>query len=234
MVTNVSTASTTTVPKTRRTHRAMREEMQARLIEATAEVLIEEGYAKASVQTISTRAGVTKGALFRHYESRADLLAAAAEHVFTSLIERFATRFASLETGPDFGLRIIRLLREHMADPLLFAARELQTAARTDEVLKATLQPVLAGYHQSARGLAAALFPNAERENPHFTAIVDIVIAALNDEANCNSVLVNDDEQSALAEARLKFLAHLAESEVLVHEAGLADAKAEGEDGSKP
>lgn len=44
------------------------------LLEAAAEVFSEQGYVGASISAIADRAGVTSGALYKHFESKADLL----------------------------------------------------------------------------------------------------------------------------------------------------------------
>jgi AcrR family transcriptional regulator len=47
-----------------------------RLVRAAAELLERGGYAEASVGAITSRAGVTPGALYRHFPSKADLMVA--------------------------------------------------------------------------------------------------------------------------------------------------------------
>jgi len=47
---------------------------RAQLLESAAEVFSEQGYVGASISAIADRAGVTSGALYRHFESKADLL----------------------------------------------------------------------------------------------------------------------------------------------------------------
>lgn len=47
---------------------------RARLLEAAAELLAEGGYAAASVAAVADRAGLSAGALYRHFPSKADLL----------------------------------------------------------------------------------------------------------------------------------------------------------------
>ncbi|MEM1365380.1 MAG: helix-turn-helix domain-containing protein [Pseudomonadota bacterium] len=208
-----------------RTHRAMREEMQARLIDATAQMLVERGYAHTSVQAICDRAAVTKGALFRHYERRTDLLAAAAQHIFSALTQRFAERFIGLAPGSDFARRTVELLRDHMSDPLMQAAQELQTAARTDNVLHETLGPVFEDYRHGARLMATQLFPNASVKNPDFEAVVDVFLSALSEEATCARILPETDAEADRRGARLNFLARLADSEILRHEPGLTQSR---------
>jgi AcrR family transcriptional regulator len=60
---------------------------RARLVEAAAEVLEAGGYAAASVQAIADRAGVSAGALYRHFPSKADLFV----HVFRDAARRDLT-----------------------------------------------------------------------------------------------------------------------------------------------
>ncbi|MEO0497908.1 MAG: helix-turn-helix domain-containing protein [Pseudomonadota bacterium] len=209
-----------------RTHRAMRENMQARLIKATVQVLVERGYSHASVQAICDAAGVTKGALFRHYDKRTDLLAAAADNIFTLLITNFSQRFARLTPGPDLGLQTVHLLRAHMADPLMRAAQELQMAARTDAVLQAKFGPVLKAYLDAAHQLAGHMFPNASTRNPDFAAVIDVFLDALTNEAATGAVLNagqasgqdEDSDEGVRQSQRLAFLARLADQEILIHE----------------
>jgi AcrR family transcriptional regulator len=48
--------------------------MRERLIEATLETILDEGYAKTTLVGIAKRAGVTRGALHHHYDSKDDLI----------------------------------------------------------------------------------------------------------------------------------------------------------------
>jgi AcrR family transcriptional regulator len=52
---------------------------RARLIEAAAELIAEEGYDRAGVQAIARRAGLTNGAIYANFRDKAELLAAAIE-----------------------------------------------------------------------------------------------------------------------------------------------------------
>src|SRR5262247_3217226 len=46
---------------------------RARLVSAARELLEEGGYAAASVQAVADRAGVSAGALYRHFSSKAEM-----------------------------------------------------------------------------------------------------------------------------------------------------------------
>jgi TetR/AcrR family transcriptional repressor of nem operon len=51
-----------------------------KLVDAALAVIRTKGYAATSVEELCTRAGVTKGAFFHHFASKADLAVAAANH----------------------------------------------------------------------------------------------------------------------------------------------------------
>src|SRR5215813_6778413 len=87
--TRPSTISTVTAVKgtqatsspARRTQRQRREATIAKLLDATIDALIDVGYTRASIREICLRAGVSDGGLFRHFQSRLDLIVAAADHI---------------------------------------------------------------------------------------------------------------------------------------------------------
>lgn len=58
-----------------------REDTVARLLEASIPTIAEVGYARASAAVITKRAGVSVGALFRHFDTMGDFMAATAYEV---------------------------------------------------------------------------------------------------------------------------------------------------------
>src|SRR5581483_4024154 len=66
------------------------EETRERLLDAAARVFELKGYDGATVSLIAQEAGVTSGAIYAHYGSKADLLAAAT--VLATLGKRLASR----------------------------------------------------------------------------------------------------------------------------------------------
>ena len=62
-----------------RTQQQRREEMIARLLDASIATIIEVGYARASAKVIAQRAQVSDGALFRYFPTMGDLMAATAQ-----------------------------------------------------------------------------------------------------------------------------------------------------------
>jgi AcrR family transcriptional regulator len=58
---------------------------RARILEAAAEVFSEEGYAGSGISAIADRAGVTGGALYKHFASKAELLLEVVEQAVHAL-----------------------------------------------------------------------------------------------------------------------------------------------------
>src|SRR4051794_17665171 len=80
----------------RRTQQERREGTIRKLLFAATETLIEVGYAEASVQRICARAGVSQGALFRHFPSREALMVAASADVGNRLLLQYREEFEAL------------------------------------------------------------------------------------------------------------------------------------------
>jgi AcrR family transcriptional regulator len=152
---------------------------RARLLDAAIETLAEQGYTALTTTGVCRRAGLSQGALFKHFETKAGLVGALAERLFAALIEDFRAGFADAGASGDRLGAVLGELARIFGEPRLLAALELYTAARTDAVLRAQLAPVLARHRANLLHEARELFPGAAQANPDFDALVDSVIAAL-------------------------------------------------------
>ncbi|QUR66916.1 TetR/AcrR family transcriptional regulator [Mycobacterium spongiae] len=144
-----------------RTQQQRREETVGRLLQASIDTIVEVGYARASAAMIAKRAGVSVGALFRHFDTMGDFMAATAYEVLRRQLETFAKRVA--EVPPDrpaleAALTILRDITSGSTNAVFY---ELMIAARTDEKLKETLQNVLSQYSAKIYDAARSL-PGAE------------------------------------------------------------------------
>ncbi len=166
-----------------------------RLLDATIDCLIERGHARTTTSDVCRRAGVSQGALFKHFPSKADLLGATVRHLFAALVDDFRGAFAGVAGEPEPVRVALGLLRETFAQPRLLAAFELYTAARTDDDLRATLAPVMAEHRANLRREARALLPAAP-EGPGFDALVDLVMSALQGAALGTLVLADADSEA--------------------------------------
>lgn len=126
-----------------RTQQQRRDETVARLLDASIETIVEVGYARASAAVITKRAGVSVGALFRHFDTMGDFMAATAREVLRRQIEMGAKRAAEIPADRPALQSLLAILRDITHNPVNAVMYELMVAARTDEKLRATLQEVL-------------------------------------------------------------------------------------------
>jgi AcrR family transcriptional regulator len=114
------------------------EATRARLIEAARGVFAEEGYAGASIQAIAARADITSGTIYRHFESKAELLLAVVDEAVFA-IPLFARLTSDEENTDAFFARLVSAY----ADPELRQVRrlaiEIHAAASRDDDAAALL-----------------------------------------------------------------------------------------------
>lgn len=153
---------------------------RTRLLEATVGCLVELGLAGTTTPEVGRRAGVSQGAVFKHFPTKAALLAATVEHLFAELIAGFRAGFA--QAGEEEGdpiPRVIAMLWTIFQEPRLLAAYELYVASRTDADLRRALAPVLLRHREALREEARRMFPAAAAREPEFDAAVDVLLNAL-------------------------------------------------------
>ncbi|BBX23760.1 putative HTH-type transcriptional regulator [Mycolicibacter terrae] len=153
-----------------RTQQERREATVAGLLDASIATIAEIGYARASAKVIAARAGVSDGALFRHFGTMGDFMAATAHEVLRRQLEQFGKQVAEIPAEVPALEAVLTVLRDLTANSTNAVVYELLIAARTDDKLRETLQDVLAEYStkicDAARVLPGAdafpqeLFPN--------------------------------------------------------------------------
>ncbi|HEX5657382.1 MAG TPA: TetR/AcrR family transcriptional regulator [Polyangiales bacterium] len=159
----------------RRTQRERRDETRAKLLDATLACLGELGVARTTTTEVVQRAGVSQGALFKHFPSKAALLSAAVEQLFSELVEGYEGTFAQL---PRDASHAFDLLWAFFTGPKLAIAFELYLTARTDEALQAALEPVVRTHRAQLIAHARVLFPEAAAK-PEFDAWIDLMMMAM-------------------------------------------------------
>jgi AcrR family transcriptional regulator len=167
------------VPPAPRTQQQRRAATRARLLAATQAALVERGYAGTTTTEVCRRAGLSQGALFRHFASKGELLAATAEQLFAHLIDAYRDGLPRLAGVQDRAEAAVRLLWEVFEDPRLLAAIELYAAARTDRELALRLAPVAERHGEKLHRLAHELFPEAAARGTEFDAVVSVVVQAI-------------------------------------------------------
>ncbi len=148
-----SPAPTAKPVRARRSQEQRRRDMRHVLIEATLDSLQAGGYHGASLGDILARAGVSRGAWAHYFDSKLELVAAAAEAMLQGSVAQAADIAADIGAGvPDGGApaeeRLAALLEavwrrfyQGRHRDVLF---ELAVACRTDAALRARLAPVFA------------------------------------------------------------------------------------------
>jgi AcrR family transcriptional regulator len=144
-----------------RTQQQRREETVGRLVEACIDTIVEIGYARASAAVITKRAGVSVGALFRHFETMGDFMAATASEVLRRQLETGTKRVAEIPADRPALEAALAILRDITSGPANAVLYELLIAARTDEKLRTAMQHELGQYAVKIQDAFRAL-PGAE------------------------------------------------------------------------
>ena len=166
-------------PRVRRTQQERRDSTRLKLLEATVECLVELGYARTTTLAVAQRAGISHGALFKHFPTKAALLGAAVEHLFPAS----SPSTAPPSTSPPPPRRPRRPGHRapvvHLPAPELLAAVELYVAARTDAELASALSTVDPPHRRHLHRVARELFPDVAATHPGFDAIIELILNAV-------------------------------------------------------
>jgi haloalkane dehalogenase len=129
-----------------------RQQTRDRLVQAAAAMLVTQGPKGATVSRIAAAAGVTPGAIYKHFSSAEALLMAGLAHGMD--------QWRRPDASGDSQARLWRLLAQHIqgdaACPLLMAATDMQGAG---PAFRTT-------FERDMLELAESLAPNGDRSNP--------------------------------------------------------------------
>lgn len=108
-----------------------------RIIDAAREVFLAKGVSRTSLEQIASHAGVTRGAVYWHFQNKAELFYAMREQVFLPLIDRMDDTLQVDDQTPD-PLGRVRAHLEHIIQVL----DQDQTTRQTYEVMMAKCEYV--------------------------------------------------------------------------------------------
>lgn len=131
----------------RRTQKQRSEETSRRLMEATVDLLHDRGFWRLSTPDIAAHAGVSRGALTHHFESREEIIVRSVQDMLekvTAGLHRFAQDFAAREGSSD---EIVDYLWHVLADRLFYVTLEYLPEARHNADFRARLVPVVREFH---------------------------------------------------------------------------------------
>jgi AcrR family transcriptional regulator len=132
-----------------------------RLLQAAASLLAQEGLRGTTTTAVAVHAGVSQGALFKHFPTKTALLSGATEAVLASLVQDFRRGLpkrlpdsldARLAVGVNALWKVFRL-------PAMQGLFEVYLAARTDPELGTALAPLLVAHRANIFAEACKLVP---------------------------------------------------------------------------
>lgn len=138
------------------------EATRAAILDAVIEAYVDVGYAQTTLQQISDRTGLSRGAIVHHFPSMQEITRAAIGRLHGRRLQAYRESLTEIAAETDFVDAAIDSLWQRVADPLFTAYQELCVAARTDKELAVMLRPAQEEYerqwHESAR--EHSLVPN--------------------------------------------------------------------------
>ena len=192
-----------------RTQQQRREETVARLLDASIDTIVEVGYARASAAVIARRAQVSDGALFRHFATMGDFMAATAHEVMRRQLDLFTKQVAQIPADQPALEAVLTILRDVTGNSTNTVMYELMVAARTDEKLRATLQNVLTEYAANIYDIARSLPGSEQFSEDTFAALVAILTNTFDGAAIVRAVLPQPDIEAQRIQLMTSLLSRL-------------------------
>lgn len=148
-------------PSPKRVRRSQEErsaQTRARLMEATLELLNGRGYSRTTVADIADLAGVSRGALSHHFESKDDLVAAAVDRMLGKATAEIAALAGEVQAGAMDLDGFIDRLWEMFSGQLFFVTLEHVTEARHNPWLHGRLVPLVKEFHAALDAIWRGFF----------------------------------------------------------------------------
>lgn len=190
----------------RRTQQERRETTRRKLLDATIATLVDLGHARLTTVEVAKRAGVSQGALFTHFDTKEELLAAAVEHLFPRIIQDYLAGVGARPSSKDRIASAVDMLWAAYQRPELQAAIELYVAARTDTGLQVALAAVDGPHRENLHRVARELFPEAATAYPEFDSVVELALDAVQGAAVGGSARPDDPAHRRMLDALTRFM----------------------------
>ena len=117
--------------------------MRRKLIDAAIGCLCDLGFGKTTLQRVTDRAGVSRGAVLHHFPTRVDLLLAVAEASASEQDKTVARKLAGIEDRRELYDAITQATWEAMVQPPSIALLEIMMGARSDAELAEQFPPFI-------------------------------------------------------------------------------------------
>jgi AcrR family transcriptional regulator len=144
------------------------------ILDTAMRLFVEVGYHAAANPAIAQAAGLTRGAMLYHFDSREALVEAAITHIEAARARLFeAAAAAPAPPGADAAEHAIDAYWALLREPAFVAFAELEAAARTDAMLRARLVAAQNAFDQAHWGKRVGPMIQAG-DNPRFQASRDL------------------------------------------------------------
>lgn len=165
--------------KPRRTQAMRTSETRMKLIEATLDILLKDGYARATTADIADLAGVSRGALTHHFESKDDLVADALEHLLKSATQDIAVLSEKVAQG-HLNLEVfLEKLWELFSGRLFLVTLEYVTEARHNAWLHAKVVPLVREFHAALDQIWRSFFEDSGLTSAEASATLNATLCLL-------------------------------------------------------
>lgn len=144
------------------------------LLEATIDVLIEDGYAQLTNAKVTTRAQLSRGAQVHHFPTKALLVSEAIQYLIGQVGEALFTEIGTLPNGPERTNAGLDLLWNTFRGRTFQAVLELSVAVRDPEI-KGKLTVLNQVTTDIIRGAAPVLFPDRANETAFQDTLFTVV-----------------------------------------------------------
>lgn len=136
--------------------------MRDRLVRATVECLIEDGYERTTTLRIVERAGVTRGALVHHFESKRHIVVSAMRYLLADHARRIQDLAERARAGKVDLDDFLDYLWKDYSGEFFFAWLENITESRHDEELRKELIPLVREYHATLDSIWREFFRKSD------------------------------------------------------------------------
>jgi AcrR family transcriptional regulator len=162
--------------RVRRTQEERSAETRGRLLDATIDCLTDLGYAATTTTVIAERAGLSRGAQLHHFPTKAELVAAAVEHLTRRISDELFEEAAKLPADGDRVSAAVDLLWARFSTPMFPAWLELLVASRTDAELRVHLDEVERRLEAAIQGRTVEVFGGEASRAPGFQLALDLTL----------------------------------------------------------
>ncbi|WP_101757409.1 TetR/AcrR family transcriptional regulator [Oceanicoccus sp. KOV_DT_Chl] len=149
-----------------------------RILDATISGFIKLGYNKLSTTQVADMAGISRGAMRHHFDSKKELIQAAIEYLHQKLLEEYLENISLIpEALHGSGRALIRARLDafwnYLNSDLNLVYQELTMTARTDPELKDSLDRSIKNFDQIGRQSVLRLFSDWEGKGERLFFIID-------------------------------------------------------------